>query len=164
MKSYFAPPLTGQHVLILFLAFFGVILSVNGVLVYRSLSTWTGLEQENAYVDGLNYNQTLEARRAQAELGWRHTLSAEFQNDGGVILTVHFVDRDGAPLEGLNVTAMLRRPTQDGFDQSLELPSRGKGAYGARAVLPLAGQWQVRVTARRGAADLFVSESRIRTR
>ncbi len=164
MKPLFAPPLMGKHMLFLFVAFFGVILAVNGILIYLSLSTWTGLEQEDAYKDGLNYNQTLEARQRQAELGWQNTLSAQFQDNGAVILTTRFVDQGGAPLEGLQVVAELRRPTQEGFDQTLDLLSRGQGEYGARTVLPLAGQWQVRLTAQRGASEVFRSESRIWTR
>jgi len=163
MRSLFAPPLTGRHVLMMLIAFFGIVFGVNGMLAYRALSTWTGLEQENAYMDGLNYNQTLEARRAQDALGWTNTLTAHFK-DGTVDLTAQYFDRSGTPLDTLTVEAMLRRPTQEGFDQNLTLVNQGHGEYGARVPLPLAGQWQVRLTARRGDSDIFFSEARIWSR
>ena len=160
MKAFFSPPLTGRHALLMFVAFFGIVFAVNGILIYRSLSTWTGLEQDNAYIDGLNYNRTLEARRAQAALGWRNTLSVQVR-DGAVDLTARYVDRTGTPLENLAVQATLRRPTQEGFDQTLDMTNQGNGTYGAHALLPLPGQWQVRLTARLGSREVFHSESRI---
>jgi len=54
-----------------FFAMFAVIIAVNGVMVAFAFGTWTGLETDGAYEKGLSYNDTLEAARRQAALGWR---------------------------------------------------------------------------------------------
>ena len=58
-------PLTGWHVLAMFVAFFGVIIAVNLTLAWQAISTFPGLEVENSYVA----SQTFDAdRRAQVVL------------------------------------------------------------------------------------------------
>ena len=65
---------TGTHFLISILAFFGVIVGMNIVFIYHATTTWTGLSKENAYVDGLNYNRTIEAAEVQKKLNWKSSL------------------------------------------------------------------------------------------
>ena len=56
--SFFRPPLRGVHVLLMVLGFFGVIFAANLVFVFVSLETFSGIETENAYEVGRNYNET----------------------------------------------------------------------------------------------------------
>ena len=55
--------ITGRHVLIGMLVFFGVILGVNGMFLYSALSTYTGVVSDEPYRKGLNYNERIEAYR-----------------------------------------------------------------------------------------------------
>ena len=54
-----------------FVAFFGVVLAVNAVMIWVAFVTWPGLETTSAYQKGLAYNRTLAASQAQEALGWR---------------------------------------------------------------------------------------------
>lgn len=151
--------------------FFGglaVVVVVNGILIYFAVHTWSGLDTEDAYRKGIRYNATLAAAQAQEALGWRMdfaftprapvngTPAHRHRGD----LTVTFHGRDGRPLDGLRVKALLVRPVKEGFDSSLELTRRGGGAYGADVGLALPGQWEVRIVAGRG-EDRFQAIRRI---
>ena len=59
------------------------------------------------------------------------------------------VDVGGAGLPGAVVTARLVRPTQSGHDVEVALAPLGGGRYGAWVMLPLAGQWSLRLRATR---------------
>ena len=62
-------PVTGRHVLMMMLGFFGVIFAVNGVFAFLAIDTFTGLETEQAYLKGLDYNRTLTAAAEQRTTG-----------------------------------------------------------------------------------------------
>ena len=149
---------------------FGMVLviAVNIVLVVYAVGTFPGLETEDAYQKGIKYNKTLAAARAQEARGWSvgvryapHPVeeAAEGHREGELVVTLR--DKAGEPLRGLDVTAALVRPTRGGFDAQIELEPRGRGEYGAEASLPLPGQWDVRVSARRGDEEEFQATRRI---
>ncbi|MDP6704706.1 MAG: FixH family protein [Alphaproteobacteria bacterium] len=163
MTGSTAKELTGRHVLAMLVGFFAVILVANIVFVWLALDSWTGLDTENAYLRGLDYNRTLEQAAAQQRLGWR--LDYEIVDEGANRrLTVRLSDRDGAPIAGLRVGAQLKRPTHDGHDLALTLEPRGGGVYGATFRPPLPGQWDLTVRAGRGEVPDFVLEDRIEIR
>ncbi len=147
--------LTGLHVLGGIIAFFALVIGADvwfAVLAYRSFS---GQVADNPYEAGILYNRTIEQRRAEAALGW--TAQAEVANDA-VILT--FQDREGAPLEGLKVTAELVRPATEAGRISLSLKPAGDGAY--RAAAPgLKGAWDVRARAVAPSGETFEIERRV---
>lgn len=154
-------PLTGRRVLFMLLGFFGVVTAVNGVFIYAAISSFSGLETENAYSKGLAYNETLRAAEAQRALGWTVELNHRSLDGDRREMTVSFRDKAGRPLEGLAVAAELRRPVRQGFDRTVTLVPLGEGRYGAELALPFAGQWhaQVQATARDGSA--YVMEQRL---
>lgn len=128
---------------------------INGIMVYIALSTWTGLETERHYDKGLAYNENLAAARAQAELGWlvdvAYTPSPIAGDPGELAVTVTAAgDR---PLVDLDVTALLIRPTHEGFDQEVRLDHAGAGVYKGPVAIPLPGQWDARIHARRRDAE-----------
>lgn len=128
----------------LFAAFFGIVLTVNGILAYLAVSTFTGLETTDYYRKGLAYNEVLDAQREQAALGW--DVAFAFEPDGAQrgLLAVRATDRAGRPLDGATVTATLVRPTQAGYDMEVTLAQVGAGSYEAELELPLRGQWDIR--------------------
>ncbi|MCW9035643.1 MAG: FixH family protein [Alphaproteobacteria bacterium] len=138
----------------IFVAFFAVIITVNGIMIYFATSTFTGLETDKHYVKGLKYNDNLEGVKKQAEMGWKDTTSwVAIAEDGlsrsGRINTV-FQDKDGKPLKGLTIKAMVIRPTHAGYDMDVDLQSAGMGTYELAVTLPLPGLWDVRLLASRG--------------
>jgi len=149
----------------IFVGAMAVVVVVNGVLAWLAVSTWTGIETEDHYSKGLAYNENLAAERAQAQLGWTVDLAlmpkAEASTESRAFeVAVTFAAADRQPLDGLEVEIQFVRPTHEGFDVAARLDGRGKGVYAAPVTLPLAGQWQARVLARRG-DDTFQNVRRI---
>lgn len=148
----------------LFVAAFGIVIAVNGVMIKLAIGSFSGLSTENAYERGLDYNDTLAAARAQDEMGWQVAFEAV---PGGqdaaagrtVAVEARFLDREGRPLTGLSVRALLLRPAAAGHDVELALAERGGGRYVGDAALPFAGQWELRVVAR-GDDDVSWQSSR----
>ena len=145
--------LKGWHVLLIMLAFFGVMFTVNGFFLYSAITSFPGEDVEKSYLQGLNYNQTLEARRAQAELGWTERAGLS----GLEAVAVQVADADGAPVGGLSVEAKLRRLTTGAQDVTVALAAAGTpGLY--RADLPEleSGQWEMIVTATDMSGDVTI--------
>jgi len=138
-------PRRGRWIPWLLVAGLAVTVAVNGAMVWIALDSWPGLTTDDAYAKGLAYNRTIAARAAEAALGWQ----IEFEYRAGRAV-VAVSDRDGRPINGLEVELQLRRPTHEGFDQSARLAGRGEGRYVAPVSLPLSGQWNAVVEARRG--------------
>ncbi len=146
MSAVATPPeangkeLKGWHVLIWMLGFFGLIFAVNGVFLYHAITSFPGEDVKKSYLQGLNYNQTLEARAAQAELGWRAEIGLV---DSELVLRLE--DRDGDPVSGRAVIGELRRTTMTGADQVLVFNPGVSGAYTARVDGLGSGQWETRI-------------------
>lgn len=124
-------------------AFMGVVVLVNGIMVWFATSSFTGLQTEGHYKKGLEYNRVLEAERAERALGW--TVTIEYSSTGvrRGLVAAHAQDATGAPLDGATVTARLVRPTQAGHDKDVVLASRGNGVYATEVELPLSGLWDI---------------------
>jgi len=146
----------GRLVPMLFVAFFGVVIAVNGVFIFLSLSTWNGLTTDNAYVRGLNYNQVLNAADDQVLLGWRST--AALRDD---VLIVSIRSAGGDPVDDLEISATWRRPARADLDQQLRLTAIGGGDYRAAAPLPEKGQWDLHVLARGRQNETYRQEFRL---
>jgi nitrogen fixation protein FixH len=142
MRSATAPrEFTGRHMLASILAFFGVIIAVNLTMAYFANSTWSGLVVANGYIASQSFDDDLAKARAQDAMGWTVEVSHETNR-----VKVSFAGRSNAPLSGMTVTGMLRRPTTDRQDQALAFASEGAGLYMAEAALAK-GVWDVEITA-----------------
>jgi nitrogen fixation protein FixH len=144
-----------------FVAGFAVVLAANGAMLYFALSSFSGLSTKQAYVEGLAYNDRVAEEEAQAALGWTWDLdlaAVEPLEPNGLsrVATLRADGRgaEGTPLDGLSVTATIRRPTEQGLDQTLPLRAVGPGLYETRLTLAKPGQWDVLVSAHRG-EDVF---------
>jgi len=121
---------TGRHMLYLVLAFFAVIIAVNGALAFFATSSWTGLLAKNGYVASQDYNDVLAAADRQRREGWQSDLAAA--RDG-----LEFTLRDAVsrPLDGLLVTAHIGRRIHENEDRDLSLESLGEGHYAYRGAI-----------------------------
>ena len=142
-----------------FVGGFVVVLIANGSMLYFATSTFSGLTTRHAYVEGLAYNDRVAAEQAQQALGWswNFTLadiapasSATAPEARTATLRVSGQDAEGRPLDGVALTALVRRPTEQGLDQSVDFRATGPGRYEANLTLPKPGQWDLLFTARRG--------------
>jgi nitrogen fixation protein FixH len=111
-KPGFFGRLTGWHVLGFFLLFFGIVFGANGYMAYWAISTFSGIEINDAYQKGRAYNHNLEAMKAQQKLGWTADIEEELVLGAGnkTHLQVRFADAGGAPLTGLRVNGTFWRP------------------------------------------------------
>jgi len=137
-----------------------VVAMVNGALAYFALHSDPGLVAEHPFELGNGYNRVLDAGAAQDALGWRGTI--RFVGESGLSgrIVAELRDPSGAPLSGLAVKAAVVRPVESLPEQDLALDASGQGSYAGRVTLARAGQWEVRVTAERG-ADVYQFVQRI---
>lgn len=124
-----------------FVAFFVFLAIMDGIFVYIANQTHTGVVTDNAYNEGLKYNQTIAKAEAIEELGW--TASVDYQ---GADILVTLTDKDGVAISGADVDAVFIRPTKEGSDFKAELVEQAPGTYTASANAAQ-GQWDIRVYA-----------------
>jgi len=132
--------LKGWHVLAVLVSFFGVVFTVNGIFITSALRTFPGEEATRAYVRGLAYNEVIEARRIQAQLGWSAAVNLA---EGQVLVRV--TDEAGAPVAGLDLEGELRRPGDPSRDRALAFTEIRGGVYAAAGDELDEGRWLVRV-------------------
>lgn len=158
--------ITGRHVLFMMLGFFAAIVVVNGIFTYFAVASFSGLETEQAYLKGLDYNRTLTAAAQQRERGWQVDLQegseATAEGEGRPHrFDLRYLKPDGSPLEGLAVELELRRPGIEKGDRRVILADLGGGRYGGLVELPAQGQWKLRAEARQAGQVMHVLEQRL---
>jgi nitrogen fixation protein FixH len=154
-------PLTGRTVLAALVAFFGVVIGVNGVMMALAIGTMPGLENEKPYQAGIAYNAEIEAARAQAGRHWSVTSHIARDALGRAVVRLTARDANGAPLAGLAVAVRLMRPADQHGDRIVALGEREAGIYEGEATGVPAGVWDVEIEAGRASAQLFRSHNRI---
>ena len=80
--------LTGWHVLIIFVLFFGIMLSVNILMVVQAISTFPGEVSSQPYEAGLTYNHTLKQQATERALGWRAKVDHITVSPTGTVIAV----------------------------------------------------------------------------
>lgn len=129
--------LKGKHVLIGFVAAFGVIISVNLFLAFSAVSTFPGLEVKNSYVA----SQTFDDRReAQEALGW----TVRASHDSGE-LNLSIRDEAGRAVQVAELDATVGRATHVKDDVTPDFRFDG-----VRYTAPVAlgdGNWNIRMRA-----------------
>lgn len=153
--------LTGRMVLIYILAFFGVVIAVNGVMMKLAIDTLSGTVVDGAYAVGNAYNQELKAARAQAERGWQVAAHVDRYPDSAVSVRIDARDRAGGPVSGMAFSAQLARPADKRGDRFVTLSDIGGGAYRGSAEDVAPGQWDLIIQAERGGERVFLSRNRL---
>ena len=151
--------LTGFHVLAILVAFFGIVASVNFVMIRYALKTHSGEVTAHPYEKGLAYNAAIREAREQEARGWK--VDGRVTHDNGkarIEVTAH--DASGATLTGLKVHALLAAPADVKRDHPLELTEAAPGVYRGEAPAQ-AGAWDLELTAARDGKTLFQSHNRI---
>jgi nitrogen fixation protein FixH len=150
------PPFTirGWHVAAGVVGFFALVIAVDIAFLVTAYRTHPGQVAAKPYETGLIYNAELERQRVQAALGWRAGAEAR-----GRDIEVVLVDRDGAPLAGLAVSALLQRPATEQGRTELKLGETAPGRYAAPT--GLSGTWDARIEAVDGQGRRLVAERRL---
>lgn len=152
--------LNGRTVLIYFLAFFGIVGTVNAVMIREAISTFGGVETESSYKAGLAFADEAAAARAQDTLHWQVSGRVKREPSGEVSVELGVADRMGAVPAHLVASARLAHPTDARFDRQIPLdqaaPGRFTGVTNAQA-----GQWDLIVDLGSSEERLFRSKSRV---
>lgn len=138
--------LTGRHVLVMLIAFFGVIIGVNAVFITKAVSSFTGEDVKKSYRQGLEYNKTIETRAEQASLGWTVAANVIEISEQEQRVVVRIRGADDTPIKRLSVSGRFNRPTDLAKDEEVSFTERGDGIYEARISLPK-GQWRLKAIA-----------------
>ncbi len=138
MRNHFQDkPITGRHVFVGMVAFFGVIVAVNLTLAAFAKLTWTGLEVKNSYVASQDYNAKLATAQRQRARGWKSQLRLQAGE-----LKLSLLNSTGAGVTGARINAQLRRPVQEHDDRQMHFREIAPGDYRADAPDD-AGLWDV---------------------
>ena len=143
--------LTGKHVFAITASAFAVIIGVNVLLAVKAVSTFPGLEVENSYVAGQDFN---ERKAAQLALGW--VMVPGYENGK---MTLAFTGSDGLPVAVGDLQVLVGRTTE-AKDDTNPVFARDGDLYAADVALGR-GKWMVKVTARSADWTLFEQRSEL---
>ncbi|MCU0954117.1 MAG: FixH family protein [Hyphomicrobium sp.] len=151
--------ITGRHVLFTMLGFFGVIIATDAYLVYKAVSTFGGIETNDAYRKGLAYNERIAEERAQQSLRW--TKDARLEK-GELRVTIR--DQNNNGVENLRITAVIGRPATNAQDRTVQLTQVGSGEYTAAIGEVEPGTWVAAMEAReaQSGSERLVYQSKVR--
>lgn len=152
---------TGRHILIALLVSFGAVLVINGYFVILAERTYPGEDVQHPYLQGLDYNRTLQAHARQTALGWHATISGTRDANGTAAITVTLTDKRGTPLSGVKLDGILRHPMDEERDRTIVFVAEGGGIYTGRIPHASPGSWDVIVTNRAATGMPFRAERRI---
>jgi nitrogen fixation protein FixH len=147
LQGWFANGIEGRHVLMGLIVFFGVMLAANSLLVYYALDTFSGGDRPDPYRSGLNYNETIEAGKRQAALGWQTEMAYD---DSQGRLTLSVLDEAQVPVTNLALDAKVSRPATDREDRAVDFVEVSPGVYATDVALA-PGTWIVSLASRAGA-------------
>lgn len=150
---------TGWTVLGCLVAFFAVVMGVNGIMIRAAVTTFGGVETESSYKAGLAFSRELKAAQAQEARHWdvraHVTPGSEKQ---WVEITAR--DTQGKPLSGLTAVVRFNHPTDRREDVAMATREVTPGRFAGSAA-PAAGQWDLVIELMRGEERVFLSKNRI---
>lgn len=152
--------LTGRTVLIVFIAFFGVVFTVNGIMAHFATSTFGGVETASSYRAGLAFRQETDAARAQDARGWIVRAELTRNPAGDVIVETTVQEPNGQIPQRLSAEARLAHPTDARRDHTILLTEKSGGVFRGQTDAT-AGQWDLIIDFTRNGERAFRSKSRV---
>jgi nitrogen fixation protein FixH len=152
-------PLTGRMVLLYIVAFFSVVMSVNGVMIYEALSTMTGVDTDSAYQAGRMFERDVAMAKVQDSRHW-HVDAQITPTLSGARLEVTAHDEAWRSLTGMQAWAAFQRPTDRRLDRDVKLVEDSPGKFGGSAEI-MPGQWDLVIEISRHGEQLFRSKNRV---
>ena len=152
--------ITGWSVFGLMVAFFAVVIGVNGFMAYEAQSTFGGVDTESSYRAGQMFEREVALARAQDAQHWQVEAKVTPAADGTTLLDIVARDATGAPLAGIAATALFARPTDRRLDRAVDIAEEAAGRFrGSVAIAP--GQWDLLIELSRQGERLFRSKNRV---
>ena len=134
-------PITGRMVFFMMVAFFGVVIGVNLIMMRLAIQTLPGTEVDSAYSASLAYEKEIATARAQSARNWKVDAHVERSGQGGATLRVEATDRRG--------------------DLPVALAEVGIGIYRGSAETIAPGQWDLVLEGVAAGQRLFLSKNRV---
>jgi nitrogen fixation protein FixH len=122
----------------LFVVAFGVVIAVNGTMMWLAIGSFSGLYSDHARDRGLHYNQVMAEQRDREALGW--IVETSWQASNGR-LGLKIMDRVGKALDGAIVAVDLVRPAERRAPMRIAMTEIGGGRFTAAVALPARGNW-----------------------
>jgi nitrogen fixation protein FixH len=154
-------PLTGRMVFAMLVAFFGVVIAVNLVMMRLAIKTLPGVEVDSAYSASLAYENEIATAREQAARNWKVEAHVERSGQGGATLQVEARDDTGRPMTGLKFEGRFERPTDRRADLPVVLAEVGIGIYRGSAPAIAPGQWDLVLEGVSAGQRMFMSKNRV---
>jgi len=154
-------PLTGRKVLFVLLAFFGVVIGVNMIMMRLAIQTLPGTDVDSAYSASLAYENEIAAARDQNTRNWKVDAHIQRSADGSTTLQVEARDNSGEPMSGVKFHGRFERPTDRRADQSVALAETGIGIYRGSAPQIAPGQWDLVLEGDAAGRRMFLSKNRV---
>ena len=154
-------PLTGRKVLFMLVAFFGVVIGINMVMMKLAILTLPGTNVDSAYSASLAYEKDIVAAHDQNARNWKVAAHLRRDADGRTTLQVEARDDSGKAMSGLKFQGRLERPTDRRADTPVSLAETGIGVYSGSAEQIGPGQWDLVLEAAAAGQRLFMSKNRV---
>ena len=154
-------PLTGRKVLLMLVAFFGVVIGVNVIMMKLAIQTLPGTEVDSAYSASLAYESEIAAAHDQNARNWKVDAHIGRDSGGGATVQVEARDKNGMPVSGLKFQGRFERPADRRADQPLALAEVGIGIYRSNAAVIPSGQWDLVLEGEAAGRRMFLSRNRV---
>lgn len=154
-------PLTGRKVLLMMIAFFAVVIGVNGIMAKLAIQTLPGTEVDSAYSASLAYENEIAAARDQNARNWHVDAHIQRRSDGSATLQVEAHDSNGLPMSGLKFEGRFERPADRWADQSIMLTEVSTGIYRGNVASVEPGQWDLVLEGGAAGRRMFLSRNRV---
>lgn len=153
--------LTGRMVFFGFAAFFGVIFTVNALMMTLALDTMPGTTTDSSYRASQRFNQDLTAARERTARAWAVEARVDRDPAGVAAMTVSVREPDGAPVERITVKARLMHPAHRSNDRSFDVTRSGPGLYIGTTEGAIAGAQDLVIEVERDGTLLYRSRNRV---
>jgi nitrogen fixation protein FixH len=160
-RSQASKPLTGRKVFFMLVAFFGVVIGVNLVMMRLAIQTLPGTEVDSAYSASLAYGKEIVAAHDQNVRNWKVDAHVERSGQGGATLQIEARDNNGRPMSGLKFQGRFERPTDRRADLPMVLAEVGIGIYRGSAPAIAPGQWDLVLEGVAAGQRIFLSKNRV---
>jgi nitrogen fixation protein FixH len=154
-------PLTGRKVLFMLVAFFGVVIGVNMIMMKFAIQTLPGTEVDSAYSASLAYESEIAAAHDQNVRNWKVDARIGHDSGGGVTVQVEARDKNGTPMSGLKFQGRFERPIDRRADKPVTLAEVGIGIYRGNAAGIAPGQWDLVLEGEAAGRRMFLSRNRV---
>ena len=161
MRTLEKRQLTGRTVLAVFIGFFLVVFAANGIMTFVAVKTFSGVETQDAYRKGRDYNETLEAARIQSAFNWQAKLSTVSLGGSRLAVGVNVATKQAEAIDGATVDLTLMRPTAQGIDVDMALEETAPGTFEGEVILPAPGNWKAILTVTSREGETFLLEEKL---